>query len=100
MLHCSVATTGDGLMDNSARWNRRGSLFVATALWALSSMGIAHAEGAAAADAATATAAAEGSTVEEVIVTAARTSRSSVELAGAETQKILPGVSPLKAIQT
>ncbi len=36
----------------------------------------------------------------EVVVTMNRKTRSSVSLSGAELQKILPGVSPLKAIQT
>src|SRR5262249_11852282 len=36
----------------------------------------------------------------EVIVTVARTTRSSVELNGEESQKLLPGISPLKAIET
>ena len=38
--------------------------------------------------------------VGEVVVTAERTTRSSVTLSGQESQKILPGVSPLKAIQS
>jgi hypothetical protein len=38
--------------------------------------------------------------VGEVVVTSARTTRSSVTLAGQESQKILPGISPLKAIQS
>ncbi|HEY6922889.1 MAG TPA: TonB-dependent receptor, partial [Steroidobacteraceae bacterium] len=46
-------------------------------------------------------AAAEGSNdLEEVVVTTERTTRSSVTLTGAETQKLLPGISPLKAIET
>ena len=38
--------------------------------------------------------------LEEVVVTTVRTTRSSVTLAGAESQKLLPGISPLKAIET
>lgn len=37
---------------------------------------------------------------EEVVVRLNKTTRSSVELAGSEMQKLLPGISPLKAIQT
>lgn len=47
--------------------------------------------------------AAEGdvdTTVDELLVTTARETRSSVLLSGTEMQKILPGVNPLKAIQT
>ncbi len=38
--------------------------------------------------------------METVIITGAKTTRSATALPGAEMQKILPGVSPLKAIQT
>lgn len=38
--------------------------------------------------------------VSEVVVTSARTTRSAVALEAQEVQKILPGASPLKAIQT
>jgi iron complex outermembrane recepter protein len=38
--------------------------------------------------------------IETVIVTSEQTTRSSVVLAGVEAQKLLPGVSPLKAIET
>ena len=38
--------------------------------------------------------------IEEVVVTVARTTRSAVAIAGSEAQKILPGIAPLKAIQT
>ena len=42
-----------------------------------------------------------GSTaVGEVIVTVSKTTRSAVALSGTEAQKLLPGVSPLKAIET
>ncbi len=37
---------------------------------------------------------------ETVVVTAQRTTRSSVVISGLESQKLLPGISPLKAIQT
>jgi len=36
----------------------------------------------------------------EVIVTVSKTTRSAVELAGTEAQKLLPGISPLKAIES
>ncbi len=39
-------------------------------------------------------------TSSELVVTAARTTRSAVALGGGEVQKILPGVNPLKAIET
>jgi outer membrane receptor protein involved in Fe transport len=38
--------------------------------------------------------------VGELVVTTTRTTRSSVTLSGQEVQKIVPGISPLKAIQT
>lgn len=37
---------------------------------------------------------------DQIVVTANRTTRSSVELGAAEIQKVLPGASPIKAIQT
>ena len=66
----------------------RALLFAATALTGLCAAGAALAQDATAA------------TASEVIVTVAKTTRSSVTLGGPEVQKILPGVSPLKAIQT
>jgi hypothetical protein len=72
----------------------RALLLSATALASLCAAGAAFAE-----DASGAVNAPSGP-VAEVVVTAARTTRSSVTLAGQETQKILPGISPLKAIQT
>ena len=38
--------------------------------------------------------------VAEVVITATKTTRSSVAISGPETQKLLPGVNPLKAIQS
>ena len=38
--------------------------------------------------------------LQEIVVTTGRTTRSSVALAAVEAQKILPGISPLKAIET
>ncbi len=43
---------------------------------------------------------ASASGMEEVVVTAQRTTRSSVVISGIESQKLLPGISPLKAIET
>jgi outer membrane receptor protein involved in Fe transport len=70
----------------------RALLFAATALTGLAAAGAALAQDAAS----TAT----PGTLGEVVVTAAKTTRSSVTLSGQESQKILPGVSPLKAIQS
>jgi len=77
----------------------RTPLFVTSAASAMALACAAHAADAAAA--ATTAAADEGSaTVGELVVTVAPTTRSSVTLGGQETQKLLPGLSPLKAIQT
>jgi len=43
---------------------------------------------------------AAGPSSEDVVVTAARTTRSAVSLSGGEVQKILPGANPLKSIET
>ena len=67
----------------------RALLFTASALAGASLAGGALAQTAAAQPAS-----------DEVIVTVSRTTRSAVELAGPETQKILPGISPLKAIES
>ncbi len=76
----------------------RSALLGASAL-ALAIAGQAHAaEGAA--TAADASAASEGAEVSELVVTMAHETRSSVEMQTQEIQKVLPGVSPLKAIQT
>ena len=42
----------------------------------------------------------DGADLQQIVVTTGKTTRSSVVLAGPETQKILPGISPLKAIET
>ena len=68
---------------------RRGRLLAGCAAIILTAASAAHA-----ADAA------DGGTGGEVIVTVARTARSSVELSGQEAQKLLPGMSPLKAVAT
>src|SRR6266576_1923902 len=72
----------------------RAALFAACATTVMALAGAAQAEAAAAA----ADAGASANTVDEVLVTVAKTTRSSVELGGTEVQKILPGVSPLKAV--
>jgi hypothetical protein len=41
-----------------------------------------------------------GGNIETVIVSAEQTTRSAVDISGVQAQKILPGVSPLKAIET
>jgi len=80
----------------SARTNLRATLFLATALGALASRGAVWAQPAAPAAADSDA----SSAVTEVVVTAAKTTRSSVTIGGEETQKLLPGVSPLKAIES
>ena len=70
-------------------------LWATSAVAALLAASAAHAE--VAADAAEA---ADGAGVSEVVVTAVRTTRSAVALETQEIQKVLPGASPLKAIQT
>ena len=77
-------------MTVSTKGALRALLLSASALAGLAAAGAARAQDAAA----------QPGQVGEVVVTSARTTRSSVTLAGQETQKILPGVSPLKAIQT
>ncbi|BCI72636.1 TonB-dependent receptor [Sphingomonas paucimobilis] len=42
----------------------------------------------------------ESTNRDQIVVTATRTTRSSVELGAAEIQKVLPGANPVKAIQT
>jgi outer membrane protein OmpA-like peptidoglycan-associated protein len=72
----------------------KSALFVTSALGGLSALGAAHGQTLSAASASSA------DTLEEVVVTAQRTTRSSVVISGVEAQKILPGISPLKAIET
>ena len=47
-----------------------------------------------------ATAPAADDSVQAVVVSIGRTTRSAVSLDAVETQKLLPGINPLKAIQT
>ena len=75
-------------------FRRRTFLLAATALASLAAWDSAAAQQAAA------TPASAEAPAGEVIVTLAKTTRSAVLLSGAESQKILPGVSPLKAIET
>ena len=84
-------------MTVSTKGALRVLLLSATALAGFAVAGGAFAADASAADASAANA--QGP-VNELVVTATRTTRSSVTLAAQETQKILPGISPLKAIQT
>lgn len=42
----------------------------------------------------------EDNDLQEIVVTTGRTTRSSVTMVGTELQKLLPGISPLKAIET
>ncbi len=84
----------------------RAGLFAASAAvaLALTVSGQAQAETAVIATApaqdATPAAAPDAAAVGEVVVTVAKTTRSSVALAGTEMQKLLPGLNPLKAIET
>jgi hypothetical protein len=73
--------------------SRFRAVLLASSALAVCGAGAAHAQ-AAAQDATSAAA------VEEVVVTMTKTTRSAVTLASPEIQKILPGVSPLKAIET
>ena len=82
-------------MTVSTKGALRALLLSATALAGFTAAGAAFAQ-----DAVATTPAADAGQVGELVVTATRTTRSSVTLAGQETQKILPGVSPLKAIET
>ncbi|MDB5455647.1 MAG: tonB-dependent Receptor Plug domain protein [Caulobacter sp.] len=81
------------------RYSNRATLLAACAF---SAMMIAGAG--ASAQAADASAPAEtpeaATTVDDVLVTSLSATRSAVQLSGSEMQKILPGLSPLKAIQT
>ncbi|WP_304169375.1 TonB-dependent receptor [Phenylobacterium aquaticum] len=73
---------------------RRAGLMMSSALCMAAMAGAANAAEAAAADTADGSA-----TVSELVVSMAKTTRSAVSLETVEIQKILPGVSPLKAIQ-
>src|SRR5580704_9907059 len=87
-------------MTPSTRRNLRALLCAATAMAALSVYGIALADTAAATtSAATTDTTPAGGSVEELVVTATQATRSAVSISGAETQKVLPGLSPLKAIE-
>jgi hypothetical protein len=75
----------------------RAILFATTALGGLSGFATAQA-----ADQATppAAPASDATTVSDVVITISKTTRSSVALGGEEMQKLLPGINPLKAIET
>ena len=85
-------------MTKPRRGSPRALLFAATASGALCAFSIAHAD--TDADAAAATDQATTTAVEGLVVTAGQTTRSAVMIKGAETQKLLPGISPLKSIET
>jgi hypothetical protein len=98
-------------VPSTAARSRRGALLFAVSLAALGQAGTAVAQTAAAPQAAGADNAAQQgaapATAQQgnddtgvVVVTAARTTRSAVTIDGAEMQKVLPGVNPVKAIQT
>jgi outer membrane receptor protein involved in Fe transport len=85
-------------MTISRRRDLRAFLLVASALGSLAARGVALAQTAPANTDATAAQSSSSST--EVVVTAAKTTRSAVVLGAVEMQKLLPGINPLKAIQT
>lgn len=87
---------GISVMTNSTGGALRAFLLAATALAGATTAGPAWAADAVSA----ATPTDSGSAVSEVMVTLAKTTRSSVLISGTETQKLLPGISPLKAIET
>lgn len=80
-------------MSNSKRGALRAVLFLSSAIGGLSAFGAAQAQ-------APAAPAPDATQVSDVVVTVAKTTRSSVALAGDEMQKLLPGINPLKAIET
>jgi len=88
-------------MTGLVRRDLRAALFVATALAGLMSAQavLAQAAPASAPDAAAASAA-PSAAPSEVVVTATKTTRSAIALGNVEIQKILPGINPLKAIET
>ncbi|HTW34482.1 MAG TPA: TonB-dependent receptor [Rhizomicrobium sp.] len=76
------------------RLSLRHALFLTTALGSL--INVAHAQSVAPDN----SGGGSGDQTETVIVTAEKTVRSSLVLSGDETQKLLPGINPLKAIET
>jgi iron complex outermembrane recepter protein len=78
----------------------RHALLAASALGVLATASIAQAADAPPAPVDASPAAEPGDTVDQLLVTSLSTTRSAVQLSGSEMQKILPGLSPLKAIQT
>jgi hypothetical protein len=73
----------------------RGALLAAASLGAILAGISAKAE-----DAIATAPASDATAINELVVTAAKTSRSAVSIPDREMQKILPGINPLKAIQT
>ena len=87
----------------ASRARPRAPLFVATAAGALGACSLAWADPSgpsAQSPVTTADASASTQAAAELVVTASQTTRSAVLISGAESQKLLPGVSPLKAIET
>jgi outer membrane receptor protein involved in Fe transport len=84
-------------MTFSTRRDLRALLLAATAAGALMAGAAARAD---TADATATTAADTTAAVQELVVTASAETRSAVSITGQETQKLLPGISPLKAIET
>ncbi len=79
----------------------RASLLLTSALCAAAMVSAAHAAEAPAAAASEAAAAADvDASVSELVITNSKTTRSAVAIGTEEVQKILPGINPLKAIQT
>ena len=87
-------------MTVSSRGDLRALLFAATALAGVCQAGASLAQTAQPPSAEAATAAAAPAEAAGIVVEVARTTRSSVLIGAPELQKILPGVSPLKAIET
>ncbi len=85
-------------MARSFRASRTAALLTSCAIAALCSLRPALADETSSPVQAAATAADD--TVSAVVVTIAKTTRSAVQLDAVETQKLLPGMNPLKAIQT
>ena len=85
-------------MNKLALRDLRAALFVATAFTGLSPVTAALAQTQTPPGAPDNSA--PPSSTSEVVVTAAKTTRSAIALGGPEIQKLLPGVNPLKAVET
>jgi len=78
----------------------RAGLFIASGLCALSVATLAAAQTGPVPTSGAADAAPDVTAPTDIVVTAAKTTRSAVSLGNSEIQKILPGINPLKAIET